>query len=70
METLGYHICGVLMPRKKGVAKEAVLIRITPEAKRLLERLAAGQGMPLNVCVETLVRAEARRRGVRADDEQ
>lgn len=61
---------GAWMPRKKGVEKVQTIIRLTPDAKSLLEKLAAKRGMPANIYVETFVREQARREGIKPDVEE
>jgi hypothetical protein len=56
------------MPRKRGVPKTPQVIRLTDEAKSLLARLAAKSGLSLAAYMETLIRREAKREKVDADE--
>src|SRR5436190_9472919 len=49
------------MPKKGATLKEPTSIRLTPEAKQLLGRLAEKNGVSLSAWMETLIRREARR---------
>jgi predicted transcriptional regulator len=55
------------MPKREGVRKEPTSIRLTPEAKELLAKLADANGISQAAWLETTIRREARREKIEAE---
>jgi hypothetical protein len=54
------------MPKRDGVRKEPTSVRLTPEAKELLGKLADAGGISQAAWLETTIRREAKKAGLQA----
>ena len=53
------------MPKREGAEKVATSIRLTQEGKRMLEELSDKAGISQTAWLETTIRREAKREGLR-----
>jgi hypothetical protein len=56
------------VPKKNGTRKEGTSVRLTPEARRLLRLLAEKNGLSQAAWMETIIRREARREKIEAEE--